>query len=154
MDFNKVLDTLFREMDEQLKPKLTVEASAFLGPTMMPEAPIATHDCPLHRGVILEKISARGRNYVKCREKNCPIWLPWDQYLSHVLSEVKEKMHATDQQKYFCFCRKACKVELVKEANSRFRGCCYLSCAQLKCDSAKWIVETPGRNVFKGTLSC
>lgn len=140
MDCEKVLDTFFREMDEQLKPKLTVEASAFVGPTIMPEAPIANQCCPLHEDVtLLKKTSAKGYEYVKCSEKNCPIWLPWDQCLSYVLSEVKEKMHATDQQEYFCYCRKACKVGLHKEANSRFRGCCYLACAQSKCDFAQWI---------------
>ena len=44
--------------------------------------------CPLHTHVSLKKkVSKRGWEYVRCSEKNCPIWLPWDRHLSYVLSD-------------------------------------------------------------------
>ena len=43
--------------------------------------------CPLHTHVSLKKkVSKRGWEYVRCSEKNCPIWLPWDRHLNYVLS--------------------------------------------------------------------
>lgn len=142
MDCKEVLDTFFREMDEKLKPKQTVDATQILGSTMLPEAPLADHHCPFHEDVSLQKKTpAKGCETVHCSEKNCPIgWgLPWDQNLSYVLSELKQKMPASDQQEYFCDCRKVCQVGLEKDANSTLRGRCYLYCAQSECKFIQWI---------------
>ena len=72
---------------------------------------------PLHTHVSLrKKVSKRGWENVRCSEKNCPIWLPWDRHLNYVLSEVQNKMHPVLRQGFFyCFCREPCKVRLTNQ---------------------------------------
>ena len=95
--------------------------------------------CPLHTHVSLKKkVSKRGWEYVRCSEKNCLIWLPWDRHLSYVLSEVQHKMHPVLRQGFFyCFCREPCKVGLTKRLESPNRGRCFLTCAQKKCTTSR-----------------
>ena len=107
--------------------------------------------CPLHTDVSLKKkVSKRGWEYVRCSEKNCPIWLPWDRHLSYVLSEVQNKMHPVLRQGFFyCFCLEPCKVGLTKRIESPNRGRCFLTCAQKNtqragCNFFQWIDEVWG----------
>ena len=90
--------------------------------------------CPLHTHVLKKKASKKGWEYVRCSEKNCPIWLPWDGHLGHVLSEIQNKMHPSLRQEFFyCFCRQPCKVGLTKRKESPNCGRCFLTCAKKKC---------------------
>ena len=104
----------------------------------------STHAC------VVEEVSKRGWEYVRCSEKNCPIWLPWDLHLNYVLSEVQNKMHPTLRQGFFyCFCREPCKVGLTKRLESPDRGRCFLTCAQKNaqregCHFFQWIDEAWG----------
>ena len=95
--------------------------------------------CPLHTHVSLKKkVSKRGWEYVRCSEKNCPIWLPWDRHLSYVLSEVQNKMHPALRQGFFyCFCREPCNVGLTRRLESPNRGRCFLTCAQKNAQSTR-----------------
>lgn len=76
-------------------------------------------------------MSIKGWEYVRCSEKKCPIWLPWDRHLGYVLSEVQSKMHPVLPQGFFyCFRRKPCKVGLTKRTESPNCGRCFLTCTQ------------------------
>ena len=47
--------------------------------------------CPLHTHVSLKKkVSKRGWEYVRCSEKNCQIWLPWDRHRSFVIGSPEQ----------------------------------------------------------------
>ena len=107
--------------------------------------------CPLHTHVWLKKkVLKQGWEYVRCSEKNCPIWLPWDLHLNYVLSEVQNKIHPTLRQGiFYCFCREPCKVGLTKRLESPNRGRCFLMCAQKNaqregCHFFQWIDEAWG----------
>ena len=136
-ELEKELDDLFRTLREPQDEGVEIEA--------------ADPSCPLHTHVSLKKkVSKRGWEYVRCSEKNCPIWLPWDRHLSYVLSEVQNKMHPVLRQGFFhCFCREPCKVGLTKRIQSPNRGRCFLTCAQknaqrVGCNFSQWIDELWG----------
>ena len=137
MVWEKELDDLFRTLREPQDEGVKIEA--------------ADPSCPLHTHVSLKKkVSKRGWEYVRCSEKNCPIWLPWDRHLSYVLSEVQNKMHPVLRQGFFyCFCREPCKVGLTKRIESPNRGRCFITCAQkntqrAECNFFQWIDEVWG----------
>ena len=106
--------------------------------------------CPLHAQVLKKKVSKKGWEYVRCSEKNCLIWLPWDGHLGYVLSEIQNKMHPSLRQGFFyCFCREPCKVSLTKRKESPNCGRCFLTCAQKnaqreRCHFFQWIDEVWG----------
>ena len=83
--------------------------------------------CPLHTHESLKKqVSKRGWEYIRCSEKNCPIWLPWDRHLNYVLSGVQNKMHLALRRGFFSFfCREPCKVGLTKRTESPNCGRCF-----------------------------
>lgn len=86
---------------------------------------------PLHTHVLNKKVSQKGWEYTRCQVKNCPIWLPWDQYLQQILMEVQIHMHPTLRQGlFYCFCQEPCKVGLTKKPESPNKGRCFLTCAQ------------------------
>ena len=135
--WEKELDDLFRTLRDP--PDETVSSTQKDPP------------CPLHTHVSLKKkVSKRGWEYVRCSEKNCPIWLPWDRHLNYVLSEVQHKMHPVLRQGFFyCFCREPCKVGLTKRLESPNCGRCFLTCAQKNaqregCQFFQWIDEVWG----------
>ena len=136
--WEKELDDLFRTLREpQDESVAKIEAT--------------DPSCPLHTQVSLnKKVSKRGWEYVRCSQKNCPIWLPWDRHLSYVLAEVQNKMHPVLRQGFFyCFCREPCKVGLTKRIESPNRGRCFLTCAQKNaqragCNFFQWIDELWG----------
>ena len=109
MMWEKGLDDLFRSLREPPKDKT----------------------CPLHAQVLKKTVSKKGWEYTRCNEKNCPIWLPWDGHLEHVLSEIPTKMHPTLRQgMFYSFCREPCKVGLTERQESPNCGRCFLTCVQ------------------------
>ena len=142
--FSKMSDYVETFVKEKLDPLFRAisggdRAPPILGATVMPEAPIATHRCPLHGNVLERRTSAEGWEYVECSQKNCPILLPLDRNLCYVI--VRQWEEETDrtvrQGNFFCRGGKICKVGVKKKANSTNRGRCYLSCKT--CKYFKWI---------------
>ena len=138
--WEKELDDLFRTLRDPQDENVSSFTSTQKDPY-----------CPLHTHVSLKKkVSKRGWEYVRCSEKNCPIWLPWDLHLNYVLLEVQNKMHPTLRQGFFYFfCREPCKVGLTKRHESPNRGRCFLTCAQKNaqrqgCQFFQWIDQVWG----------
>ena len=141
---NKKLDPLFRDMNKGH------EAPPILGATVMPDAPIATHCCPLHGNALERKKSAEGWEYVECSQKNCPILLPWDRNLSSVITQFEMMPPTVRQGSFLCGCKEVYKVGVITNANSRNRARCYLSCKTHSCEYRKWIDELWNTSVLEG----
>ena len=119
--WKKELDDLFRKLREPQDENV----STFTRTQKDPYCPLRTHVS------LKKKVSKRGWEYVRCSEKNCPMWLPWDLHLNYVLSDFQNKMQPALRQGFFyCFCREPCKVGLTKRIESPNRGRCFLTCAQ------------------------
>ena len=84
--WEKELDDLFRSLRRPSKDKIHSD------PT-----------CPLHAHLLRKKVSKKGWEYVRCSEKNCPIWLPCDHHLGYVLAGVQNKMRPSLRQGFFFF---------------------------------------------------
>ena len=119
--WEKELDDLFRKLREPQDENV----STFTRTQKDPYCPLRTHVS------LKKKVSKRGWEYVRCSEKNCPMWLPWDLHLNYVLSDFQNKMQPALRQGFFyCFCREPCKVGLTIRIESPNRGRCFLTCAQ------------------------
>ena len=132
--WDQSLDELFQQLRDHPKPTEVLANTTVLNDQLF---------CPLHSQVLEKKVSQKGWEYLRCDVKNCPIWLPWDQFLQQILWEVQFRMHPNLRPGlFYCQCQEPCKVGLTKKGPNKNR--CFLTCAQknaerIGCKFFQWI---------------